>query len=131
METETKMKILLLSIGTRGDMEPFLAIGEILKEKGHRVVCAFPGQFKDLALKHGCATMAIPHIIDQFVWNSIISGLGAGPGGIKIDRIREKNLEPKILDLYNNRDYKQKAEEIIRQKAGEDLKEKMYDLIIR
>ncbi len=34
------MKIVLISIGTRGDMEPFMAIGEILKEKGHRVICA-------------------------------------------------------------------------------------------
>lgn len=43
------MKIVLISIGTRGDMEPFLAIGEILKEKEHRVICAFPEQFRDLA----------------------------------------------------------------------------------
>jgi sterol 3beta-glucosyltransferase len=28
------MKVILISIGTRGDMEPFLTIGEILKEKG-------------------------------------------------------------------------------------------------
>jgi UDP:flavonoid glycosyltransferase YjiC (YdhE family) len=43
------MKIILLSIGTRGDMEPFLAIGELLKERGHQVICAFPGQFRELA----------------------------------------------------------------------------------
>ena len=43
------MKILLASIGTRGDMEPFIAIGELLKEKGHQVICAFPEQFRNLA----------------------------------------------------------------------------------
>ena len=43
------MKIILISIGIRGDMEPFLAIGEILKEKGHQVICAFPEQFRNLA----------------------------------------------------------------------------------
>lgn len=43
------MKIILISIGTRGDMETFLAIGEILKEKGHQVICAFPEQFRGLA----------------------------------------------------------------------------------
>ncbi|MCD6440526.1 MAG: glycosyltransferase [Candidatus Marinimicrobia bacterium] len=43
------MKIILISIGTRGDMEPFLSIGEILKEKGHQVICAFPEQFRNLA----------------------------------------------------------------------------------
>ncbi len=42
------MKIILISIGTRGDIEPFLAIGEILKEKGHQVICAFPEQFSSL-----------------------------------------------------------------------------------
>ena len=42
------MKIILISIGTRGDVEPFLAIGEILKEKGHHVICAFPEQFRNL-----------------------------------------------------------------------------------
>jgi UDP:flavonoid glycosyltransferase YjiC (YdhE family) len=31
-------------------MEPFIAIGELLKSKGHQVVCAFPEQFEQLAL---------------------------------------------------------------------------------
>jgi UDP:flavonoid glycosyltransferase YjiC (YdhE family) len=43
------MKIILISIGTRGDMEPFLAVGELLKENGHQVLCAFPEQFRNLA----------------------------------------------------------------------------------
>ncbi|MEL7223125.1 MAG: glycosyltransferase, partial [Bacteroidota bacterium] len=47
------MKIILTSIGTRGDMEPFLAIGEILKEKGHDVTCLFPEQFRSLAIDSG------------------------------------------------------------------------------
>ena len=42
------MKIILASIGTRGDIEPFLAIGKILKEKGHRVICAFSDQFREM-----------------------------------------------------------------------------------
>jgi sterol 3beta-glucosyltransferase len=42
------MKIILISIGTRGDMEPFLAIGELLVERSHQVICAFLEQFKDL-----------------------------------------------------------------------------------
>jgi sterol 3beta-glucosyltransferase len=44
-----QMKIILISIGTLGDIEPFLSIGEILKEKGHQVICVFPEQFRDLA----------------------------------------------------------------------------------
>ena len=47
------MKIILTSIGTRGDMEPFLAIGEILKKKGHHIICLFPEQFRSLAEDSG------------------------------------------------------------------------------
>lgn len=43
------MKIILTSIGTRGDIEPFLAIGEILKKRGHHIICLFPEQFRYLA----------------------------------------------------------------------------------
>jgi len=39
------MKIVLTSIGTRGDIEPLMAIGEILNKKGHHIVHAFPEQF--------------------------------------------------------------------------------------
>lgn len=42
------MKIVVFAIGIRGDMEPFLAIGELLQAKGHQVTCAFPEQFRDL-----------------------------------------------------------------------------------
>ena len=47
------MKILLISIGTRGDMEPFVAIGEFLKKKGHCIICVFPEQFRNLAEASG------------------------------------------------------------------------------
>lgn len=42
------MKILLMSIGTRGDIEPFLAIGEILSKKGHNLTYAIPEQYNNL-----------------------------------------------------------------------------------
>lgn len=42
------MKILMICVGTRGDVEPFLAIGEMLRDKGHEVVCAFPEPFRSL-----------------------------------------------------------------------------------
>ncbi len=44
------MEILLMSMGTRGDMEPFLAIGHLLKEKGHDVTAVMPIQFEQEVL---------------------------------------------------------------------------------
>ncbi|MDG1571393.1 glycosyltransferase [Robiginitalea sp. M366] len=43
------MKILLTSLGTRGDMEPFLAVADLLRAAGHETVCLFPEQFRNLA----------------------------------------------------------------------------------
>lgn len=42
-------KILLYSLGSRGDIEPFLAKGLELQEKGHEVAFCFPAQFESLA----------------------------------------------------------------------------------
>ena len=83
-----------------------------------------------LAIKYGCATMIIPHIIDQFVWDKMISDLGVGPKGIKINRIKNKNLEPKILELLNNINFKEKSEKIGGQMQKEDFKEELYKTII-
>ncbi|WP_051260840.1 glycosyltransferase [Algoriphagus marincola] len=43
-----RKKALLLAIGTRGDIEPFLAIGEILDFSGFEVIYSFPIQFSKL-----------------------------------------------------------------------------------
>ncbi len=43
------MKILITALGTRGDVEPLLAIGGILKSRGHDVVCGLSAQFQELA----------------------------------------------------------------------------------
>ena len=42
-------RILLMTLGSRGDMEPYLALGEELKENGHEVGFCMPEQFRSLA----------------------------------------------------------------------------------
>ena len=83
-----------------------------------------------LALKYGCALMIIPHIIDQFVWDTIIADLGVGPRGVKVSKIATNNLEPKLLDLVNNDAFKQKAEQVASQMAQEDFRDAVYQTII-
>jgi len=83
-----------------------------------------------MALKYGCATMIIPHIIDQFVWNKIVAEKGVGIRGIKISDITKVNLEPKILELLNNSSYKQKAEKVAKQMKNEDFREELYNSIV-
>lgn len=47
------MKIICISIGTRGDIEPFAALAELLAKAGHEVICAFPEQYEKHALETG------------------------------------------------------------------------------
>jgi UDP:flavonoid glycosyltransferase YjiC (YdhE family) len=41
------MKVVLFSIGTRGDIEPFLAIAQLLNDRKWDVLCVFPEQFRE------------------------------------------------------------------------------------
>lgn len=83
-----------------------------------------------LAIKYGCAVMIIPHFMDQFVWDKIISDLGVGPKGVKISRITNRNLEPKVLELLNNRSFKEKSIKIGNQMKTEDFEDELYKTII-
>jgi len=82
------------------------------------------------ALKYGCATMIIPHILDQFVWNKIIDETGTGPKGIRINKISTKTLETKIIKLMNNSSYKKKAENVANQMKKENFREDLYRSIL-
>lgn len=83
-----------------------------------------------LGLKHGCATLIIPHIIDQYVWNNIVHQARVGPKGIEIGKLTTSDLEPKILALLNDASYKRKTEGLARQMRGEDYREKIYLVIM-
>lgn len=81
------------------------------------------------ALKYGCASLIIPHIIDQFVWNKIIHKKGIGPLGINVSDIKVNNLEPVIVDLFSNKTYKKKAELLGENMRNESFKENICTLI--
>ncbi|GLU44580.1 glycosyltransferase [Allomuricauda sp. NBRC 101325] len=82
------------------------------------------------AIKYGCASLIIPHIIDQYVWNKIIHQKGVGPLGIDVGRISVSKLEPKILDLYTNPSYKKKAEEMGEKMMQESYRDEIYNAIV-
>jgi len=63
-------------------MEPFLEIGEIVKEKGHEVICAFPEQFRNLAVDSNMEFASLGtkfiEMFDSDVGKSAIGGSGSG-----------------------------------------------------
>ncbi len=83
-----------------------------------------------LSLKYKCATMIVPHIIDQFVWNKIIHKLNAGPKGPKISKLNTKIFERKLLELINTDTYKSNAEAIASKMEIEHLETEFYNALI-
>jgi len=81
-------------------------------------------------LKYGCASLILPHIIDQFVWNQLVADLGAGPKGIAVSKLSKEKLKPLIEGLWVNPSYKNRALEIAQSMANEKLETELYDFII-
>lgn len=49
------MKVLLVTTGSRGDIEPFIALAVGLRERGHAATVAAPARFASLASEYGVA----------------------------------------------------------------------------
>ena len=47
------MRVLILAYGSRGDVEPFVALAAELGRRGHSALLAAPGRFADLARRQG------------------------------------------------------------------------------
>jgi UDP:flavonoid glycosyltransferase YjiC (YdhE family) len=83
-----------------------------------------------LALRYGCASLIIPHIIDQFVWNSMVAAKGAGPKGVPIGKMTVRNLEPLLLDLWHTPSYRHRAGELGAAMRAEDFSEEICRAIL-
>lgn len=83
-----------------------------------------------MAIKYGCASLIIPHIIDQFFWNKLLANKGAGPKGPSITQLSAKNIGPLLRDLWSDPSYKEQALLLAKQMTGENFKELLTDFII-
>ena len=61
------MKIALLTLGTRGDTQPFIALGKALKARSHDVVLGAPENFQSWIEDHGLAYRSIGVDMQAFV----------------------------------------------------------------
>ncbi len=53
------MKISILTSGTRGDVQPYIALGKALQERGHDVLIACPKNFCSWVEEHGLKSCSI------------------------------------------------------------------------
>jgi len=77
-----KMKILLISLGTRGDIEPFLAQAEKIQERDHEIFCLFPEQFRDIVEGLGYHFRGLDKRFLEMLDSSTGKSVMAGGGGV-------------------------------------------------
>ena len=75
------MNFLLISVGTRGDVEPFIAIAELLSKKGHQVTCLFPEQFRKMVEESSLPFESLgPEFLEMLETDAGKTIMGGGSG---------------------------------------------------
>lgn len=59
------MRVLMLTYGSRGDVQPFVALGAALRAASHQPVLAAPARFGQLAAEHQIAFVPLPGDIEH------------------------------------------------------------------
>ncbi|WP_322511570.1 glycosyltransferase [Chloroflexus sp.] len=59
------MRVLMLAYGSRGDVQPFIALGAALRAAGHQPALAAPARFASLAAEHRIAFVPLPGDTEQ------------------------------------------------------------------
>ncbi|WP_236978868.1 glycosyltransferase [Membranihabitans maritimus] len=78
----------------------------------------------------GCPTLIIPHFMDQYVWNKIISNKKLGPLGTSIRSFSRKKVEPLVKDLFTNEKYKNNAVLVSKDMLKENFRPELYNFIL-
>lgn len=95
------MRVSIHTLGTRGDVQPYVALAVGLQRAGHRVLLAAPAQFSDFAASHGIGFAALPAEFLQLMNDpefKAAAARGVGPGSILKLLKRFKPMMGGLLD---------------------------------
>jgi vancomycin aglycone glucosyltransferase len=99
------MKISIIINGTRGDVQPMLALAIGLKKNGHEVILCAPPENEELANKYNCPFVAFgPNYKELFKQNSQMKGgATAAPSPKEMKKETENQITklPKIIEGSN------------------------------
>lgn len=93
------LQIVILIVGTRGDVQPFIAIGKRLQDYGHRVRLATHSNFKEFVLTAGLEFYPIggdPKILAEYMVKNK-GFLPSGPSEIPTQRNQIKDIIYSLL----------------------------------
>eukprot|EP01136_Pigoraptor_vietnamica_P024974 Opistho-1_new@6934 len=95
------MRISVHTLGTRGDVQPYVALAQGLQQAGHEVLLAAPAQFSDFVAGRGVRFAALPAEFLQLLDDPEFKGAtarGLGPGAILKLLKRFKPMMAGLLD---------------------------------
>ncbi|KAL8225003.1 hypothetical protein R6Q57_017560 [Mikania cordata] len=93
------LQIAMLIVGTRGDVQPFVAIGKPLQEHGHRVRLATHSNFKEFVLTAGLEFYPLggdPKVLAEYMVKNK-GFLPSGPSEIPVQRSQMKDIINSLL----------------------------------
>ncbi|KAK2648891.1 hypothetical protein Ddye_016380 [Dipteronia dyeriana] len=100
------LQIVMLIVGTRGDVQPFIAIGKRLQDYGHRVRLATHSNFKDFVLTAGLEFYPLggdPKVLAAYMVKNK-GFLPSGPSEIPIQRNQLKEVIYSLLPACKDPD---------------------------
>jgi sterol 3beta-glucosyltransferase len=92
------MRITLLTYGSRGDVEPFVALGKGFIRAGHSVCLAAPEKFEQFASSHGIDFVGLPGDPDRLVQDLVDK---AGKNYLRMIRTMSKFVVPIAVDVLD------------------------------
>lgn len=93
------IQIVILIVGTRGDVQPFVAIGKRLQDYGHRVRLATHANYKEFILTAGLEFFPLggdPKVLAEYM----VKNKGFLPSGPSEIPIQRKQMKEIIFSLY-------------------------------
>ncbi|KAM7496198.1 hypothetical protein LguiA_020612 [Lonicera macranthoides] len=100
------LQIVMLIVGTRGDVQPFIAIGKRLQDYGHRVRLATHSNFKEFVLTAGLEFYPLggdPKVLAEYMVKNK-GFLPSGPSEIPIQRNQIKEIIYSLLPACKDPD---------------------------
>jgi len=67
LHPKSKMKIALLTLGTRGDVQPYAVLGQALKQRGHDVTLSTAKNFEELVKSYGIGFIPVEADFQEMV----------------------------------------------------------------
>ena len=78
------MLITLLTAGTRGDVQPYIALGVKLKQKGYKIRLAASKTFKDLVTGYGLEFYSLPGDLTTLIKDPKLKGAMAADNPLQV-----------------------------------------------